>query len=108
MPNIPASLSRAANQAQNYKAPAVVQTSSKVEHITSEETNQIYQNVLQHEKISHLKRLLINRKTLEDEIKHPKTPTPLTLVKTRQTVVKIIVNYSMLRAEILEDGPQGT
>ncbi len=108
MQHIPASLNRAVNLVQNYKAPAVAQTKSKEEHFTSEETDQIYQNILQYEKKSPFKRLLANRKTLQDEIKHPKTPTPLVLVKTRLAVVKLMIYHSMLRPEILKDGPHGS
>ncbi len=63
---------------------------------TSEEMDEIYHIILQHEKKASLKRLLANRKTLEDEIKNPRTPTPLALVKTRLAVVKIMVYYSIL------------
>jgi hypothetical protein len=68
--------------------------------------DEIYHIILQHEKEPSLKRLLANRKTLEDEIKNPRTPTPLALVKMRLAVVKIMGYYSILRAEVLKDGPQ--
>jgi hypothetical protein len=74
-------------------------------NFTSEETDQIYRTILHYEKKNHIKRLITGRKTLEEEERNPRTPTPVTLVQTRLAVVKFMIYYAMLRAEIIKDGP---
>jgi hypothetical protein len=82
-----------------------VVVNSNNEKFTSEETDLIYRSILQYERKNQIKRLVTGRKTLEDEEKNPKTPTPVTLVQTRLAVVKFMIHYSILRAEIIKDGP---
>ena len=96
-----------ANRSRIIPADEVQATPRSGEDIrfTSEEMDEVYHIILQYEKKASLKRLLANRKTLEVEIKNPRTPTPLILVRTRLAVVKTMVYYSILRAEILKDGP---
>jgi hypothetical protein len=104
---VPASDTPAGVPNRNGITPAEETPRSREEiQFTSEEMDEIYHIILQHERKTSLKGLLANRKTLEDEVKNPRTPTPLALVKTRLAVVKIMVYYSILRAEILKDGPQ--